>query len=57
MGRGEWYLPIDHHVLTTSFLLLTVGCLMIAHDWDDREQWQRSMKLLKDEVVPALPSV
>ena len=31
--------------------------LMIAHDWDDREKWQRSMRLLADEVVPAMPSV
>ena len=31
--------------------------LMIAHDWDDRDLWQRSMDLLAIEVVPALPSV
>jgi alkanesulfonate monooxygenase SsuD/methylene tetrahydromethanopterin reductase-like flavin-dependent oxidoreductase (luciferase family) len=31
--------------------------LMIAHDWDDREKWQRSMQLLIKEVAPALPAV
>jgi len=31
--------------------------LMIAHDWDDREQWRRSMQLLAEKVVPALPSL
>ncbi len=31
--------------------------LMIAHDWDDKERWQRSMQLLAREVVPALTSV
>jgi alkanesulfonate monooxygenase SsuD/methylene tetrahydromethanopterin reductase-like flavin-dependent oxidoreductase (luciferase family) len=31
--------------------------LMIAHDWDDRAQWQRSMELLIKQVAPALPSV
>jgi limonene 1,2-monooxygenase len=30
--------------------------LMIAHDWDDRTKWLRSMELLAREVVPALPS-
>lgn len=29
--------------------------LMIAHDWDDRAKWIRSMELLINEVVPALP--
>lgn len=31
--------------------------LMIAQDWDDRARWQRSIKLLAQEVVPALPSL
>ncbi|MCC7262624.1 MAG: LLM class flavin-dependent oxidoreductase [Candidatus Latescibacteria bacterium] len=31
--------------------------LMIAHDWDDREAWQRSMRLLAEQVAPALPSL
>lgn len=31
--------------------------LMIAHDWDDRAKWQRSIELLKNEVVPALPTL
>ena len=31
--------------------------LMIAHDWDDRARWQRSIELLINEVVPALPKV
>ncbi len=31
--------------------------LMIAHDWDDKAKWTRSMALLKNEVVPVLPSV
>jgi alkanesulfonate monooxygenase SsuD/methylene tetrahydromethanopterin reductase-like flavin-dependent oxidoreductase (luciferase family) len=31
--------------------------LMIAHDWDDKAKWVRSMELLINEVVPALPSV
>jgi alkanesulfonate monooxygenase SsuD/methylene tetrahydromethanopterin reductase-like flavin-dependent oxidoreductase (luciferase family) len=31
--------------------------LMIAHDWDDKARWVRSMKLLMDKVVPALPSL
>ncbi|MEZ4679354.1 MAG: LLM class flavin-dependent oxidoreductase [Caldilineaceae bacterium] len=30
--------------------------LSIGHDWDDKAQWQRSVALLKHEVVPALPS-
>ena len=29
--------------------------LMIAHDWDDKGKWLRSMQRLADEVVPALP--
>ena len=28
--------------------------LMIAHDWDDRARWQRSLELLAGEVVPAV---
>ena len=31
--------------------------LMIAHDWDDKAKWLRSMELLKHEVIPALPTV
>ena len=31
--------------------------LMITHDWDDKEKWLRSMELLKNEVVPALPTI
>ena len=31
--------------------------LMIAHDWDDRPLWERSMDLLAQEVVPKLPAV
>ncbi len=29
--------------------------LMIAHDWDDKQKWLRSMDLLARQVVPALP--
>ncbi len=29
--------------------------LAIGHDWDDKARWIRSMELLKNEVVPALP--
>lgn len=31
--------------------------LMIGHDWDDPVRWRRSIELLKNEVLPALPSV
>ncbi len=31
--------------------------LMIGHDWDDKARWIRSMQLLKNEVIPALPSI
>ncbi|MSR83632.1 MAG: LLM class flavin-dependent oxidoreductase [Candidatus Latescibacteria bacterium] len=31
--------------------------LMISHDWDDREAWRRSMRLLAEQVVPALPTL
>ena len=31
--------------------------LMIGHDWDDRDRWRRSIELLKNEVLPALPAV
>ena len=31
--------------------------LMIAHDWDDRARWTRSLDLLARTVVPAMPSV
>jgi alkanesulfonate monooxygenase SsuD/methylene tetrahydromethanopterin reductase-like flavin-dependent oxidoreductase (luciferase family) len=30
--------------------------LMIAHDWDDKAHWLRSMELLINEVIPALPN-
>ena len=28
--------------------------LMIAHDWDDRARWMRSLELLARTVVPAV---
>jgi len=31
--------------------------LMIAHDWDDKAKWMRSMELLAREVIPVLPTV
>ena len=31
--------------------------LMIAHDWDDKLKWLRSMDLLAKQVVPALPAL
>jgi len=31
--------------------------LMISHDWDDREAWRGSMRLLAEQVVPALPTL
>jgi len=31
--------------------------LMIAHDWDDKAKWLRSMDRLTHQVVPALPSL
>lgn len=31
--------------------------LMIEHDWDQCQRWQRSMDLLAQEVIPALPSL
>ncbi len=31
--------------------------LMMAHDWDNKEKWVRSMELLAKEVVPALPTI
>lgn len=31
--------------------------LMIAHDWDDKAKWLRSMELLAKEVLPALPTL
>ncbi len=31
--------------------------LMIAHDWDDKAKWVRSMELLAKEVVPRLPTI
>lgn len=30
--------------------------LMIAHDWDDKAKWIRSMELLVKSVLPALPT-
>ena len=29
--------------------------LMIAHDWDDKERWQATMRTLAEEIAPALP--
>ncbi len=31
--------------------------LMLAHDWDDKEKWLRSMDRLTHEVAPKLPSL
>ena len=31
--------------------------LMIAHDWDNKAKWLRSMNLLAKEIVPALPRI
>jgi len=31
--------------------------LMIAHDWDDKAKWLRSMDRLTHQIVPALPSL
>lgn len=31
--------------------------LMIAHDWDDKGKWKRSMELLTRKVMPALPTL
>ena len=31
--------------------------VLVAHDWDDREVWLRSLKLFASEVVPALNQV
>jgi alkanesulfonate monooxygenase SsuD/methylene tetrahydromethanopterin reductase-like flavin-dependent oxidoreductase (luciferase family) len=31
--------------------------LMIAHDWDDKARWVRSMEMLAKEIVPALPTL
>ena len=31
--------------------------LMIAHDWDDKEKWTRTMEVLANEIVPALPTI
>ena len=31
--------------------------LMTSKDWDDEDKWRRSMKLLAEEVVPAMPSI
>lgn len=31
--------------------------LMIAHDWDDKAKWLRSMDRLTHKIVPALPSL
>lgn len=30
--------------------------VLVAHDWDDRRQWLRSLELFANEVVPALVS-
>ena len=31
--------------------------LMIAHDWDDKAKWLRTMDLLAKEIVPAMPTL
>lgn len=31
--------------------------LMIAHDWDDRSIWTKSMQVLANEIVPSLPTL
>ena len=31
--------------------------LMTSKDWDDQAKWRRSMKLLAEEVVPAMPTI
>jgi alkanesulfonate monooxygenase SsuD/methylene tetrahydromethanopterin reductase-like flavin-dependent oxidoreductase (luciferase family) len=31
--------------------------LMIAHDWDNKSRWTRTMELLANEIVPSLPTV
>lgn len=31
--------------------------LMVKHDFDDLERWQRCMRVLAEEIVPALPTV
>jgi hypothetical protein len=30
---------------------------MIAHDWDDKAKWLRSIDRLTHQIVPALPSL
>ena len=30
--------------------------LMTTHDWDDKAKWVRSMELLANKVLPALPT-
>ncbi len=31
--------------------------LMTAHDWDDKPKWLRTMELLANDIVPALPTL
>ena len=31
--------------------------LMIAHDWDDKPRWHRCMELMKEEIIPKLPTI
>jgi alkanesulfonate monooxygenase SsuD/methylene tetrahydromethanopterin reductase-like flavin-dependent oxidoreductase (luciferase family) len=31
--------------------------LVIGHEWEPRDTWQRSMRLLAEEVIPRLPSL
>ena len=31
--------------------------LMIAHDWDDKAKWLRSMDRLTHQILPELPSL
>ena len=52
---------VDECVHRLQDLWATTGgfgmLLAIAHDWDDRARWTRSIELLKHEVLPALPTL
>ena len=28
--------------------------VLVAHDWDDKQRWARSLELFGSEVIPAL---
>ena len=50
----EWTSQLEHvWDVTGGFGTL----LMMAHDWDNKPLWTRSMDLLKNKVLPALPSL